>query len=746
MVSTHTSSAHLQDPPESGPTTAEFGAGARLAVLLPLPLAGAYDYALPTDWPFGAVRAGDFVTVPLGNRQVIGVVWGAGTGDVDATRLKDVVERLDAPAMTEDLRRLVDWIAAYTVSAPGAVLKMAMSVPDALRDAKPRTAWRLGGPEPERMTAARRRVIDVLTDGPPRSKADIAEAAGVSSGVVSGLVDAGTLTPVLLAERTPPVPDHDHPGPTLSPAQRDAADSLAATVGQGYQTTLLDGVTGAGKTEVYFEAVAEALRQGKQALVLVPEIALTSQWLERFERRFGARPAEWHSDLGQALRRRTWRAVSQGKSPVVIGARSGLFLPFPDLGLIVVDEEHETSFKQEEGVIYNARDMAVVRGHLAGIPVILASATPSLETVVNVDNARYAALHLPVRHGGADLPVIDAVDMRSDSPPSGRWMSGAVIQRLRQTIEDGEQAMLFLNRRGYAPLTLCRTCGHRLECPHCSAWLVEHRRAGRLMCHHCGFTAQVPETCPGCEAEDNFAACGPGVERLAEEVAAVMPEARVAVMASDTITSPRAAAELVGQMTNHEIDVLIGTQIVAKGHHFPMLTFVGVIDADLGLAGGDLRAAERTYQVLYQVAGRAGRAAHPGHVTLQTYMPDHPVMKALVGGDREAFVAQEKAARREHAMPPFARLAGIIVSGEDERAVAGVAMTLGRASPRSEDVQVLGPAPAPLSILRGRHRQRLLMRTRRGVDIQSLLRRWIGQAKPPNNVRIQIDVDPISFL
>jgi len=521
---------------------------------------------------------------------------------------------------------------------------------------------------------------------------------------------------------------------------------MAAVKAAEYRTTLLDGVTGAGKTEVYFEAIAATLRRGKQALVLVPEIALTSQWLERFEQRFGARPAQWHSDLGQALRRSTWRAVSQGKAPVVIGARSALFLPFPDLGLIVVDEEHETSFKQEEGVVYHARDMAVVRAHLAGVPIVLASATPSLETVVNVDNGRYSSLHLPVRHGGAELPEIDAVDMRGDGPPAGKWMSGAVIQRLRATMEAGQQAMLFLNRRGYAPLTLCRACGHRMECPHCSAWLVEHRRAGRLMCHHCGFATQLPDACPACEAEDKFAACGPGVERLAEEVAEIVPEARVAVMASDTITSPSAAAELVTKMTNREIDVLIGTQIVAKGHHFPLLTFVGVIDADLGLGGGDLRAAERTYQVLSQVAGRAGRAAHRGHVTLQTYMPDHPVMKALVAGDREGFVAQEKAARLEHSMPPFARLAGIIVSGEDERAVAQTAAALGRSSPRGEDVGVLGPAPAPLAILRGKHRQRLLMRARRGADIQAILRKWLSQTKPPNKVRVQVDIDPISFL
>jgi len=716
-------------------------------VLLPLPLSGAYDYRVPGHWQGPPIEPGAFVSVPLGRREVIGVVWGQADGDLDETRVKDVIDALDAPPMTAELRQLVDWIAAYTLAAPGAVLKMAMSVPDALRAPKPRTGYELAGPPPERMTKARERVIEVLRDGPPRAKSDLAEAAAVSSGVVSGLVSAGTLAPVPLSAGNPARPDPTHPGPALSDAQSDAASKLAAAVrASAYSATLLDGVTGAGKTEVYFEAIAEILKLGKQALVLVPEIALTAQWLERFERRFGAKPAEWHSDLRQSLRRRTWRAVSQGEVPVVIGARSSLFLPFPDLGLIVLDEEHETSFKQEEGVVYHARDMAVVRAHTAGIPIVLASATPSLETIVNADAGRYEVLHLPERHGGADLPVIEAVDMRRDAPPAGRWLSASLIASLQQTLAAGEQSMLFLNRRGYAPLTLCRACGHRLECPHCSAWLVEHRRAGRLMCHHCGYATLLPQTCPSCDAEDRFAACGPGVERLAEEVAEVLPEARCAVMASDTVTSPRAAAELVARMAGREIDILVGTQIVAKGHHFPYLTFVGVVDADLGLGGGDLRAAERTYQVLSQVAGRAGRAEHPGRVALQTYFPEHPVMKALVAGDREGFIAQEKTARQRHGMPPFARLAGIVVSGEDEGHAAGVAQALGRAAPRSDDVAVLGPAPAPLAVLRGRHRHRLLLKARRGVDVQGTLRDWLGRVPVPNNVRVQVDVDPVSFL
>ncbi|MCH8184386.1 MAG: primosomal protein N', partial [Proteobacteria bacterium] len=515
---------------------------------------------------------------------------------------------------------------------------------------------------------------------------------------------------------------------------------------QKYSATLLEGVTGSGKTEVYFEAVAQALRQGRESLVLVPEIALTSQWLERFERRFGVRPAEWHSDLGRRERRRVWRAVAEGGAPVVIGARSALFLPFANLGLIVVDEEHDSSFKQEEGVIYNARDMAVVRARDAGAAIALVSATPSLETVVNADTGRFGRVMLPDRHGGAELPRVELLDMRADPPAANHWLSPVLEREIVRTLESGKQSLLFLNRRGYAPLTLCRACGHRLECPNCQAWLVEHRHIRRLQCHHCDHTSPLPTVCPACGAEDKLAACGPGVERLAEEVRALVPTARLVVMASDTIPGPREAAELLRRVRDHEVDILIGTQVVAKGHHFPLLTLVGVVDADLGLAGGDLRAAERTYQLLWQVAGRAGREAHAGQVYLQTYMPDHEVMQGLASGDRGRFLESEQESRRLQGMPPFGRLAALIVSGEDDRAVRVAAQALGQSAPRGEKVQVLGPAPAPFALLRGRHRQRLLLKAGRGVNVQTLLRQWIAATTLPRRVRVQIDVDPYSFM
>jgi primosomal protein N' (replication factor Y) len=585
----------------------------RRAVLLPLPLEGAYDYRVPAGM---TVEAGDFVTVPLGVRRVEGVVWGPGDGDVDEKKLKDIIAVLDVPPLGDELRGLIEWTASYTMSRIGSVLRMAMSVPGVLDAPKAETAYvraEDAGSETEspeariRMTDARRRVLSMLDDGVPRRAVEIARQAAVSTGVIGGLVDAGLVRRISIV--TGPsfaAPDWRREGPVLSGDQQAAVDALAESIGgkdkSRFTVTLLDGVTGSGKTEVYFEAIARALAAGRQALVMLPEIALTAQWLDRFERRFGAAPALWHSDLSATLRRHTWRAIASGEARIVVGARSALFLPYRELGLIVVDEEHDSSFKQEDGVIYNARDMAVVRARLGQYPVVLASATPSLETVVNCESGRYRRLKLTRRHGGASLPDIRIVDMREEDLPRGCWVSPTLRAEIVRVLDAGEQAMLYLNRRGYAPLTLCRACGHRLDCPQCTAWLVEHRLAARLQCHHCGYTTRLPEDCPKCGAADPFAACGPGVERLAEEVADFLPRARLGIMASDTVHGPAAAAELVQRVQARQIDVLIGTQIMAKGHHFPMLTLVGVIDADLGLAGGDLRAAERTYQLLGQVA------------------------------------------------------------------------------------------------------------------------------------------------
>ena len=718
--------------------------------MLPLPLeAGTYDYRLPEGI---SAPPGSFVIVPLGGREAVGVVWDdAPDPGLPAHRLKDVRGVLEAPPMTESLRRFVEWVAAYTISPPGAVLRMAMSAPAALEALPQKAGWQVAPGairEGVKLTPARQRVLDLLGPGEVRSGSDLAEAAGVSPGVVRGLADAGLLVPALLPRGAAfPLPDPEHPGPVLAADQATAAEALRAKVAAGeFGVTLLTGVTGSGKTEVYLDAVAECLRQGRQALVLLPEIALSAQWLERFRRRFGVDPALWHSELSSRTRRDTWRAVAEGEAPVVVGARSALFLPFPDLGLLIVDEEHETAFKQEDGVIYHARDMAVVRARLAKAACVLVSATPSLETLTNAETGRYDHLHLSERHGSAGLPAVEAIDLRSHPPERGRFLSPPLIEAVRDTLARGEQAMLFLNRRGYAPLTLCRVCGHRLRCPNCTAWLVEHRAQRRLQCHHCGHAEPIPQTCPECAAQGSLTPVGPGVERVLEEVEALFPDARRIVMASDTIPGPAAATAAAEAIAARQVDLIIGTQIVAKGWHFPHLTLVGVVDADLGLAGGDLRAAERTLQLLHQVSGRAGRAEAPGRVLMQTFSPDHPVMRALVSGDVAAFMAEEAAGRRPGHWPPFGRLAALIVSSEDEREADRAARDLGLAAPRTAGVEVLGPAPAPLALLRGRHRRRLLLKARRDVPVQPLLREWVSRVDLPNSVRVQIDVDPVGFL
>jgi len=718
----------------------------RISVLLPLPLVGTYDYRVDGDLE---LQAGDFVAVPLGSREVVGVVWGDATGDVDDAKIKPVAARLDAPPLPDALRKFIDWVAAYSLSPPGAVLRMAMNVRGALEPPKPVRAFAAADVPPDlRMTPPRQRVLEVLADGPPRTVSDLAREAGVSAGVIKGLATAGAISALDL----PPgpafePPDPDHPGAQLSDEQQNAAASLCDQVdAQSFEVTLLDGVTGAGKTEVYFEAIASALRLGRQSLVLLPEIALTPQWFDRFARRFGTEPVVWHSDLGQSRRKLAWRAVATGEARVVVGARSALFLPFDELGLLVVDEEHESAYKQADGVPYHARDMAIVRAQLMACPIILASATPSLETRVNVSRGRYGRLELPERFGAANLPTIEAVDMRESGLKADEFLAPVLRAALVETINAGEQALLFLNRRGYAPLTLCRVCGHRFECPSCSAWLVEHRFRRQLQCHHCGYNAPVPRACPQCDTEGSLAVCGPGVERIAEEVQTVVPDARVGVMTSDTMRGPDAAQELVRAIEARELDLLIGTQMVAKGHHFPYLTLVGIVDADLGLGGGDLRASERTYQVLHQVAGRAGRAERPGRVIVQTHQPDHPVMQAMINGDRETFMQLEEDNRAQGGWPPFGRLAAIIVSSRDGAAADGVAAALARTAPSAPDVQVLGPAPAPLAMLRGQHRRRLLLKTARDKAVQPLLRAWLAQVAVPARVRLRVDIDPYSFL
>jgi len=722
-------------------------------VLVPVALDRAYSYRVPDKLE---LAPGDIVCVPLGAREATAVVWADNPKPNPRldNRLKDVEEKLELPPLRPELRSFVDWVASYTVSSRGMVLRMCLRMGEHLGSPRERVGVRLAGSAPQRMTPARQRVLQLLADGLLRAKGEAAREAGVSAGVIDGLIDEGTLEAIVLPpEPVAAKPDPDFMQPEFTADQSAGAASLQATIAKGgYTVTLLDGVTGSGKTEVYFEAVADAIRNGRQSLILMPEIALTAQFLDRFAARFGVRPAEWHSQLTPRKRARTWRAVADGEVAAVVGARSALFLPYADLGLIVVDEEHDPAYKQEAGVHYHARDMAVVRGHIARIPVVLASATPSLETEVNARRGRYQRISLPERFGGQRLPAVEAIDLRREPPPRGRFISPALAGAVKTAIERREQALLFLNRRGYAPLTLCRACGFRFSCPNCDAWLVDHRFRKQLVCHHCGFAMPHPAACPKCQAQNSFAAIGPGVERLEEEVRELFPQARVLVLSSDLVVSVERMREEFADIAAGRFDIVIGTQLVAKGHHFPMLNLVGVVDADLGLSNGDPRAAERTFQLLHQVVGRAGREAGAGLGLLQTHQPEHPVMRALIAQDREAFYSAEIEMRERTLYPPFGRLASIVVSGPDKNDTAAQARALARSAPKidktfGDDVRVLGPAEAPLALVRGRHRLRLLVKAPRAFDLSAYMREWLAAApKAKGSIKLDIDVDPQSFL
>ncbi len=724
-----------------------FDAGALVAVLTAQPLDRFLDYKAPE----GGCRTGAFVEVPLGPRKVLGVVWGAGKGDYDRSRIRAVSRVLDVAPMGEDMRVFLQRAAEYTLTPMHAMLRLATRAPGLGDPPNMRKIYRLGSGEPERQTDARRRVIGALKEygGLSFTLGELADMAGVTNSVIKGLVKQGVVREEAAPRDLPFARlDPEHGGKTLTDAQEAGAAALRVGIQSGrYGTTLLRGVTGSGKTEVYLEAVAECLRKGRQALVLLPEIALTSEFLTRVEARFGARPAEWHSGVTMTERRRTWKMVGQGDAQLVVGARSALFLPYRDLGLIIVDEEHDTSYKQEDGVLYNARDMTVLRASLCGARVVLASATPSLESWTNAEAGKYEKLELTSRYGVAVMPDMRSIDMRVEDLPSSRWISPTLKRAVDQRIAKGEQALLFINRRGYAPVTICRACGFQIGCDHCDARMVEHRFLKRLVCHQCGETKAMPEACPSCEVEGKLAPVGPGVERLAEEAQALWPDARQAVLSSDLFGSARALKESIENIAAGAADIIIGTQLVAKGHNFPLLTLVGVIDADLGLQGSDLRAAERTFQLMRQVAGRAGRAERAGQALLQTYQPEHPVIRATLSGDELGFWRAEADERRSAGVPPFGRMAGIILSGGDVSQVFDLGNALARnaGALRAIGAQVYGPAPAPIARVRGRHRVRLLVKANKGVPLQAAVAKWVGQYRLKGDLRLAIDIDPQSF-
>lgn len=719
-----------------------------VSVLTTQPLGKTLDYKAPE----GGCHLGAFVEVPLGPRKVVGVIWGPGQGDFHRAKLRSVIRVLEAAPMRDELREFIVRAAEYTLTPLPSMLRLTTRAPGLGDPPSMQKIYRRGDRNPDRETKARLQVLDALEEYGDLgfTLKELSDLAGVTPSVIKGLVKQGAV----FEEETPKdLPfsrlDPHSQAASLTTDQENAAEHLRKSVdAERFATTLLRGVTGSGKTEVYLEAVAETLLRGRQALVLLPEIALTVEFLARVEARFGARPAEWHSGITVTERRRVWKMVGQGGCQVVVGARSALFLPFQDLGLIVVDEEHDTSYKQEDGVLYNARDMAVLRGSLCQAQVILSSATPSLETWANAEAGKYHRLDLTKRYGPAVMPNLRPIDMRAERLPSNRWISGTLQKAVETRMNSGEQALLFLNRRGYAPVTICRACGHQIGCKQCDARMVEHRFQKRLMCHQCGETEPIPQVCPSCEAEDRLAAVGPGIERLLEEAEILFPQARIATLSSDMFGSARALKTQIEEIAEGGADLIIGTQLVAKGHNFPKLTLVGVIDADLGLQGSDLRAAERTFQLINQVAGRAGRVDQPGLALIQTFQPEHPVIRAILSGDEEGFWRAEAAERNHAAVPPYGRMAGIILSSTDLDEIFEIGNVLARNAGALHAVgaRVFGPAPAPIARIRGRHRVRLLVKAPKGAALQPAILKWLSRVKGSSRFRLAVDIDPQNFM
>lgn len=716
---------------------------AKVAVLAPMeaPL----DYLIPEGL---AVAVGDHVWVPLGNARVRGLI----TEIVESTeegpfRLKPITARIDDPPVPVGSLTFWLWAAGWTLTPPGTFLKGCLQ---ALKTPKPQTRQGFVRTEkvPEKLTTKQTNVLETALI--PLSAVELAQAAGVTVGVIQTLEKRGYLERVtLLTDAKFPKPDPDHVTPSLNDSQF-AADRLLhqAWDRQVFSPVLLDGVTGSGKTEVYLETVARALAADPtaQILVLLPEIALTTAVMSRLKRRFGVDPVQWHSAIPAAQRRRIWESVATGQARLIVGARSALFLPYANLKLIVIDEEHDGSYKQEEGVRYQARDLAVMRAHQEGFMVVMASATPSLETLTNAQKGRYDWIRLEERHGTAQLPDISLIDLKAHAPEKGFWLSDPLVGEMITTLKRREQVLLFLNRRGYAPLVLCRACGERMTSPKTDSWLVEHRATGRLVCHLTGFSMKKPDRCPHCGALDSLMGVGPGVERILEEVQTRFPDARAEIFSSDTTPDAASSAALIRRVEDHEIDILIATQAAAKGHNFLNLTLVGIVDADLGLKGGDLRAAERTFQLLAQATGRAGRAEKPGRALLQTYTPEHPVMQALQRQDREAFYAYEQMNREITHFPPFGRLAAVILSAKDNGLLNRFARDLALTVPNTEGIDVYGPADAPLSLVRGQWRKRFLVRADRNRDLQGFVTAWLKSVKAPNAIRVITDIEPYSFL
>ncbi len=715
-----------------------------MPVIVPYKVKEPFQYTVPEKMK---LSPGDIVSVPLGKKIVKGVIWNrASIKKISQKKLKMIIKKIDCPPISHDLLYLIDWISRYTLSPLGLVLKLVMPPTDT-KDKFKEVYFIIKNPE-GKITSGRFKVLEFLENYPNSTSKEIINATGVSAGIIRGLVKKELILHKTVIDKEEFTANHfNEKKSTLTKEQLSISKKLILKFqSNNFSVTLIDGVTGSGKTEVYFEIISEALRKNFQCLIMLPEISLTQQWLEKFTIRFGQKPIIWHSSVSKSERSNSWKKIQSGQASVVVGARSSLFLPFKKLGLVIIDEEHDTSYKQQDNVIYNARDMAIVRSKLLNIPLILVSATPSLETIFNVKQKKYDMLNLKQRFGSAKLPQISIIDLNSEKISASSWLSKPLINEIDSCLKRNLQSLLFLNRRGYAPLTLCRKCGHRSKCNNCSSWLVAHQTISKLLCHHCGYSIPLKSNCDKCESENSLVLVGPGIERISEEVAKIFPNAKQEVLSSDNLSNPKESAKLFEKIKNNNVDIIIGTQVISKGHHFPNLALVGVVDGDIGLVGGDLRANEKTFQLLFQVSGRAGRESEEGRALIQTYYPDYPVMQSIKKGLRDDFIEYELNSRRRNTMPPYGKLASIIISSEVELEAKKCAQKLSFIAPKSREISVFGPSPAPLKLLRGQFRYRLLIKAKKNTNIQKYITNWISAYPKTSNIKIQIDIDPYSFF
>tara|TARA_B100000686_G_scaffold265830_1_gene280398 strand:+ start:10621 stop:12753 length:2133 start_codon:yes stop_codon:yes gene_type:complete len=710
--------------------------------LLLNPGKGIFDYIVDKR-----ILIGQIVYVPLRNKYYYGIVIGKGSNKLDAKKLKPISEIKNVPPISIELLNFCHWLSEWCMYDISLVTRMIIPSFNFLKSVKNKLVLFHNEKNINSMTNLGHKTFKYIKEKPGLTISDYCKELNISKVVIKKLIKDGNI----LSKESPFNQNDDlkikfYKNNNLNQYQLKAVEKVQELKSKS-SIFLLDGVTGSGKTEVYISIIRKELSIGKQSLILLPEIALTNQLLEKFEERFGVKPIVWHSELSLKDRHKNWLQVLNGNAPIVIGARSSLFLPFKSLSCIIVDEEHDASYKQDDGVIYNARDMAVVRGQKAAAIVILSSATPSLESLNNAKLGKYIRLNLPERFGNSTMPSIKLIDMRKIKTKSGKWISDIAVKAIDKSIKSKEQVLLFLNRRGYSPLTICKSCGFRFQCAHCSAWLVNHKKDNKMICHFCGYSENIINNCGQCGADDSFISCGPGVERLAEEIKILFPKVKLQILTSDTFTK-KLEKSFLNKIITGEINIIIGTQLVAKGHHFPHLNTVVAIDADLGLSGSDLRASEKTFQLLTQLSGRAGRESDSGIAYIQTYDPNHEVMQAILSGDKNNFLEAESKARNSRKLPPYGRLAALIIQSKNFNDLNMFLKLMSRNIPRIKNlrIDVLGPVPAPIPKLRDWHRYRYLIKSELGVRLQPYIKKWLSKIKVNRAIRIKIDIDPYNFM